>query len=81
METTKAIKKSDNEFGMINNLFSQNTLNIGKKFESVNDDEIIRNLQIKYNPMIDWFEDSNIFAYKDKKEKKRMLNFKKKVVV
>ena len=31
--------------------------------------------------MIDWFEDSNIFAYKDKKEKKRMLNFKKKVVV
>jgi len=53
METTKAIKKSDNEFGMINNLFSQKTLNIGKKFESVNDDEIIRNLQIKYNPMID----------------------------
>ena len=81
MEITKAIKKGDNEFGMINNLFSQKTLNIGKKFESVNDDEIIRNLQIKYNPMIDWFEDSNIFAYKDKKEKKRMLNFKKKVVV
>jgi hypothetical protein len=53
METTKAIKNSKNELGIMNNLFSPATLNKDKKFESVNDDEIIRNLQIKYNPMID----------------------------
>jgi hypothetical protein len=56
-------------------------LNKDKKFESVNDDEIIRNLQIKYNPMIDWFEDSNIINYKDKQEKKRILSSKKKIVI
>ena len=53
METTKAIKNYRNELGIMNNLFSPATLNKDKKFESVNDDEIIRNLQIKYNPMID----------------------------
>ena len=81
METTKAIKNSKNELGIMNNLFSSATLNKDKKFESVNDDEIIRNLQIKYNPMIDWFEDSNIINYKDKQEKKRMLSSKKKIVI
>ena len=81
METTKAIKNSKNELGIMNNLFSPATLNKDKKFESVNDDEIIRNLQIKYNPMIDWFEDSNIINYKDKQEKKRILSSKKKIVI
>ena len=37
----------------MNNLFSPTAFNKDKKFESVNDDEILRNLQIKYNPMID----------------------------
>ena len=42
METTRAINKGNNEFGIINKLFS--TTNEHKSFPSVNDDEIINNL-------------------------------------
>lgn len=41
----------------MNNLFDLSTVNKKRNFQSVHDDEILNNLQIKYNPMIDKFKD------------------------